>query len=141
MTSICISHHLDVKFCFFLHEADLGFFPVCPWRLGKPHPNQNIRIHRCCHGEPQAHGHPRGIILKGHVDEFPNLGKVNYLINLGVDLVRCSPDPRSPAGQPSAPILRVARRSGSLFVSPNTEPMIANVASVACGVFKIVASM
>ena len=89
----------------------------------------------------QAHGHPRGITLNGHVDEFPNLGKVNKLINLGVDLVRCSPDPRSPAGLPAAPLLCTAQRSGSFFVSPSTEPLILNVASVACGLFKIVASM
>jgi hypothetical protein len=85
----------------------------------------------------QAHGHPRGITLNGHVDEFPNLGNVDDL----VDLFRGYPDPRSPAGLPAAPLLCAARRSGSFFVSPSTEPLIVNVASVACGLFKIVASM
>jgi hypothetical protein len=72
----------------------------------------------------QAHGHTRGIIHYRHVDEFPNLSKVDDLINLGVDLVRGSPDPRSPAGLPAAPFLRAARRSGSFFVSPSTEPLM-----------------
>jgi hypothetical protein len=72
----------------------------------------------------QAHGHTRGIIHYRHVDEFPNLSKVDDLINLGVDLVRGSPDPRSPPGLPAAPFLRAARRSGSFFVSPSTEPLM-----------------
>jgi len=81
-------------------------------------------IERRGHGDPQAHGHPQKITLHGHVDEFPNLGKVDDLIDLGVDLVRGSPDPRSPAGLPAAPFLRAARRSGSFFVSPSTEPLM-----------------
>jgi hypothetical protein len=72
----------------------------------------------------QAHGHTRGIIHYRHVDEFPNLGKVDDLIDLLIDLVRGSPYPRSPPGLPSAPFLRAARRSGSFFVSPSTEPLM-----------------
>jgi hypothetical protein len=44
--------------------------------------------------------------LHRHVDEFPNLGKVDDLVDLGVDLVRCSPDPRSPAGLPAAALTK-----------------------------------
>jgi hypothetical protein len=35
----------------------------------------------------QAHSHTRGIIHYRHVDEFPNLSKVDNLINLGVDFL------------------------------------------------------
>lgn len=72
----------------------------------------------------QAHGHPRGIIQHRHVNRFANLSKVNDLVDLRVDLVRGSPDPQSPVGLPAAPFLCAARRSGSFFVSPSTEPLM-----------------
>ena len=40
----------------------------------------------------QSHTHPRGITLHRHIDEFPNVGEVDDLFDLGVDFLFREPE-------------------------------------------------
>ena len=49
--------------------------------------NQHIWTQRTGDGKPEANTHSRRIILHRHIDEFPDLGKVDDLVDLPVDFL------------------------------------------------------
>jgi hypothetical protein len=52
-------------------------------------------IERRGYGEPQAHGHPRRVILHRHINCFTNIGKVDDLVDLGIDFLFREPEHRA----------------------------------------------